>query len=67
MKDKDKVRFIGDTRTSVGRLGEYRQYFAWAAIPLFNDQGVLQVIEKGTMNEITKVKGSFCEIHCPFI
>lgn len=62
MKDKDKTRFIGDTRTAVGRLGEYRQYFAWAAVRLFNDNGALQIIEKGTMNEITKVKGDLFDL-----
>lgn len=57
MKDKDKQKFVTETRANLPRLAEYKQNFAWSAQPLFDARGALTIVGDAAFSDIVKCKG----------
>lgn len=46
-----------EIKEAAARMGEYRQYFAWAAVQLFAESGELILHDNVEMKNLTRVKG----------
>ncbi len=57
MKDKDKQKFVSETRGNLPRLAEYKQNFAWSAQSLFDARGALTMVGDAVFSDIVKCKG----------
>ncbi|KAL6064625.1 Dedicator of cytokinesis protein 9 [Balamuthia mandrillaris] len=56
LKDKDKERLEAQAKDACKRLGSFRQPMAWSIIPLFNEDGELQVGKSTTFSPIYRQK-----------